>query len=297
MNQTAAPPIALDHLDHLWLQVAGTLCNYTCAHCFISCSPKNHSLGMLSRAAVQQVLEQSTAVGVKEYYFTGGEPFLNPEMVEILIDTLAYGPASVLTNASVLKDDWLARLALAEAESLYSLEFRVSLDGFSAETNDPVRGKGTFARTVRGIQQLVAHGFLPIITAARVWPLEQEAETVAGFVRVLREVGYTRPRLKILPTLQLGAEQQRTRGYAADERVTCEMLEGYEVAQLLCSYSRIVSDRGVHVCPILVDTPDARLGDTLQDALQSYTLQHGACYTCYQHGALCANPSSGNGRL
>lgn len=288
-----APPwVALSHLDQLWFQVAGTLCNLTCHHCFISCSPKNRNFGYLSLDEVKARLAESVELGVKEYYFTGGEPFLNPEMTEILEATLAYGPATVLTNGTVLKDDWLRRLAAAEQQSRYSLEFRVSLDGFSAATNDPIRGDGTFDRAMRGVQKLVEFGFLPIITAARTWPLEEEQRVVAEFCDMLRGVGYDRPRLKILPTLQLGAEEERTHGYRDTERVDRQMMEGYDASQLVCEHSRIVTDRGVHVCPILIDSPDSLLGDSLADGNRPYQIKHGACYTCYQYGAICSNASS-----
>src|SRR5947209_2862401 len=158
------PAVPLRHLDDLWFQVAGTLCNLTCAHCFISCSPHNRRFGFLDRDTVHRFLQESVPLGVKEYYFTGGEPFLNPDMVGILELTLGYGPATVLTNGTVLKDEWLRRLARAEAASPYSLEFRVSIDGFTPQTNDPVRGPGTFDRALRGVRQLVSHGFLPIVT-------------------------------------------------------------------------------------------------------------------------------------
>src|SRR6516162_9198049 len=129
---TPAPSVPLAHLDDLWFQVAGTLCNLTCNHCFISCSPHNHAFGFLDLATVKKALDESIALGVKEYYFTGGEPFINPDMVAILELTLKYGPATVLTNGTVFKDEWLARLARAEAASAFSLEFRVSIDGFTA---------------------------------------------------------------------------------------------------------------------------------------------------------------------
>jgi molybdenum cofactor biosynthesis enzyme MoaA len=289
----AAPQVALAHLDHLWFQVGGTLCNLTCHHCFISCSPTNHSFGFVTLADVRRNLEDSVALGVKEYYFTGGEPFLNREMTAILVETLRYGPATVLTNATVLRDEWLAELAEAEANSPYSLEFRVSIDGFSPATNDPIRGEGTFERAMRGVRKLVEHRFLPIITAARTWAEADEDAVVAGFVSMLRAAGYERPRLKVLPTLRLGAEETRTGGYDRQERVTAEMLAGYDQSQLICEHSRIVTDRGVYVCPILIDSPEARLGDALTEALGPYPLRHGACFTCYQHGAICSNPSSG----
>jgi AdoMet-dependent heme synthase len=287
-----APLVDLSSLDHLWFQVTGTLCNLTCHHCFISCSPKNDRFGYLSFDEVKRCLEESRALGVKEYYYTGGEPFLHPHLVPMLIETLRYGPATVLTNGTVLKDEWLTALAAAERESLYSLEFRVSIDGFSADTNDPIRGAGTFERAMTGVRRLVEHGFLPIVTAARVWPDEAEAEVVGQFIEMLRARGYTRPRLKILPTLRIGAEANRTHGYSNDERVDVRMMDGFDVSQLICEHSRIVTDRGVYVCPILIESPDARLGNTLTDALGPYPLRHGACFTCYQYGAICSNPSA-----
>jgi molybdenum cofactor biosynthesis enzyme MoaA len=229
---------------------------------------------------------------VKEYYFTGGEPFLHPDMVAILVETLTYGPATVLTNGTVLKDAWLQELAAAEERSRYSLEFRVSIDGFSPVTNDPIRGEGTFDRAMQGIVKLARAGFLPIITAARTWPEGQDGEIVGRFVEVLRAAGCERPRLKILPTLHIGAEAARTHGYDALDRVDDTMLAGYDQSQLICEHSRIVTDRGVYVCPILIESADARMSDSLADALSPFAIGHGACFTCYQYGAICSNPSS-----
>jgi AdoMet-dependent heme synthase len=291
---TPAPEVPIAHLDHLWFQVGGTLCNFECRHCFISCSPHNHSFGFLDLESVRRALDESVRLGVKEYYFTGGEPFLNRDMVPILELTLRYGPATVLTNGTVFKEEWLDRLARADAVSPYSLEFRVSIDGFTAATNDPVRGPGTFDRALHGVRQLVAHGFLPIITATRTSDGQDDGELFRGFVRLLRDNGYDRPRIKVLPTLRIGAEQDRQRGYRDEECVTPEMMDGFDQGQLICHHSRIVTDRGVYVCPILIEAPDARLGDTLGEAMKPYALRHHACYTCYQYGALCANPSSGD---
>lgn len=287
-----APLVHLWHLDELWFQVAGTLCNLTCAHCFISCSPHNHSFGFLSLETVGQALEESVALGVKEYYFTGGEPFLNPDMTAILELTLHYGPATVLTNGTVFREEWLRRLAEADAASPYSLEFRVSIDGFTPETNDLIRGAGTFERAMRGVRQLLAHGFLPIITVSRTRDEDDDGELFRGFVEMLRSNGYDRPRVKILPTLRLGAEATRQRGYREDERITAEMMEGFDPGHLLCDHSRIVTDRGVFVCPILIESPDARLGATLGESQGPIALRHRACFTCYQYGTLCANPST-----
>lgn len=286
------PRVELRSLDELWFQVAGTLCNLQCTHCFISCSPHNDSFGYLSLEKVDEMLDESLSWGVKEYYFTGGEPFLNRELVPILELTLKYGPATVLTNGTVLKPEWLDRLRTAEAASLYSLEFRVSIDGPTPEVNDPIRGPGTFARAMRGVAMLSEFGFLPIITITRTWEDHEDSDILRRFREVLGRHGCDRPRLKILPRLKIGAEANRTAGYHQLERVTAEMMEGYDQSQLICNHSRVVTDRGVYVCPILLESPDARLGSTLEEANRSFPLTHGACFTCYLYGAICTNPSA-----
>ena len=286
------PLVPLAHLDDLWFQVAGTLCNLTCHHCFISCSPHNHSFGFLDLDTVQRYLDESVALGVKEYYFTGGEPFLNRDMVPILELTLQYGPATVLTNGTVLKRELLERLRHVEAASPYSLEFRVSMDGYCAAENDAVRGAGTFERILAGVRMLLDHDFLPILTVTRTTDGQDDGELFEAFVRLLKDLGYARPRIKILPTLRIGAETQRQRGYYDDERVMPAMMDGYDQNLLVCSHSRMVTDRGVYVCPILIEAADAKLGTTLAEAQRPFAITHQACYTCYQHGALCSNASS-----
>ena len=286
------PVVELNSLDELWFQVSGTLCNLECSHCFISCSPHNDSFGYLSLATVEQMLAESVAWGVKEYYFTGGEPFLNREIVPILERTLEFGPATVLTNGTVLQAEWLSRLAAAQENSTYTLEFRVSIDGPTAELNDVIRGPRAFDRAMQGIGRLVAHGFLPIITMTRTWDEADDANILGRFRDALVEQGCDQPRLKILPRLLIGAEVDRTEGYDQFDRITSAMMDGYDTGQLICSHSRVVTDRGVYVCPILLDEPAARLGDNLADATGSFPLSHGACYTCYQYGAICTNPSA-----
>src|SRR6516162_2808812 len=188
-----APSVRLAHLDDLWFQVGGTLCNLECTHCFISCGPHNRRFGFLDLETVRRALDESVPLGVKEYYFTGGEPFLNRDMPAILELTLQYGPATVLTNGTVLQNEWLRRLRVAEDASRYSLEFRVSMDGFTAEENDPVRGAGTFERILQGVRMLLGHDFLPILTVTRTCDDQDDGELFAGFVALLKRNGYTRP--------------------------------------------------------------------------------------------------------
>ncbi|MDX1568538.1 MAG: radical SAM protein, partial [Longimicrobiales bacterium] len=285
----------LQALDQLWFQVSGTVCNLRCTHCFISCSPENDSFWFMTREQVRDALAESVELGVKEYYFTGGEPFMNKDLIGILEDTLELGPATVLTNATLLPSRTVNALERLAGGSPYSLELRVSLDGVTAEMNDEIRGEGSFQRAMEGVERLVAAGFLPIITCMRTWE-DSETERILGdFRELLAGIGYDRARLKILPPLRIGAEAQRTHGYDETERVTHEMLHGFDLSELLCTKARLVTADGVYCCPILLETPSARLADTVAEAAsRPAELSEQACYTCYVSGSICSNmPSSG----
>ncbi len=288
-DPASAPQVALRSLDVLWIQVTGTLCNIQCSHCFISCGPANHDLEIMPRAQIQDYLREALELGVKEYYFTGGEPFLHREMVEILEDALQQGDVTVLTNGMLLKEATVARLKAINATSPHSLTCRVSIDGFDAETNDAIRGPGAFDQALEGLLRLSKAGFVPIVTATRTWPCDQETRVVENFNRALARVGIQKVVLKILPNLKIGREAKRDRAYAGQERVTQEMLCGYDTSNLVCSHARVVTDRGVRVCPILVGAEDATMGQTLKESLGAYPLRHRVCHTCWSHGAICSN--------
>ena len=279
------PHVPLLSLDTLWFQVAGTICNITCTHCFISCSPQNHSHEMLSLADVETRLAEARHLGVREYYFTGGEPFLNRDMIPILAATLRQGPATVLTNGMLLRKEICGQLRELADGSEYSLDIRVSLDGFDAATHDAIRGAGVWDRVMIGLRNLAEVGINPSITVTEAADGIATSEGRARFLDVIRSFGFTKPRLKVLPLFRIGAEAARTRAYADWERVA-ELGEA-DAAVLQCSSCRMVTSKGVYVCPILIDSDDARMGESIAETLRPFPLAHGACHTCWVTGRSC----------
>jgi molybdenum cofactor biosynthesis enzyme MoaA len=281
------PSVPLLALDTLWFQVAGTICNIECTHCFISCSPKNHSHGMLSLADVEMRLAEARELGVREYYFTGGEPFMNRDMLAILRATLRQGPATVLTNGMLLRKDVCRQLRELFDESEYSLDLRVSLDGFDAASHDAIRGVGVWERVMIGLRNLAEVGLDPVITVTTAADGVASAEGRARFLEIIRGFGFAKPRLKVLPLFRIGAEETRSRAYEDWERLTTETLTDGEASVLQCSSCRMVTSKGVFVCPILIEEPRARMGDTLGETLRPFGLEYGACHTCWVDGVTC----------
>ncbi|HET7436365.1 MAG TPA: radical SAM protein [Thermoanaerobaculia bacterium] len=281
------PHVPLQALDTLWFQVAGTICNIECTHCFISCSPKNHSHEMLTLADVQRRLDEARELGVREYYFTGGEPFMNRDMLPILEATLKQGPATVLTNGMLLRPEVCRRLRELFDASEYSLDIRVSLDGFDAESHDAIRGKGVWDRVMWGLRNLADAGINPVITVTTAAEGVASAEGRARFLEIIRGFGFDKPRLKVLSLFHIGAEETRTRAYESWERLTRDELNETEAATLQCSSCRMITSKGVYVCPILIEEPEARMGETLAETLRAFPLKYGACHTCWVDGVTC----------
>jgi molybdenum cofactor biosynthesis enzyme MoaA len=281
------PEVPMLALDTLWFQVAGTVCNIACTHCFISCSPKNHSHEMMTLAEIESRLAEARTLGVREYYFTGGEPFLNRDMLPILRATLHQGPANVLTNGMLLRKEVCAQLRQIADESEYSLDIRVSLDGFDRETHDAIRGKGVWDRVMIGLRNLAEAQFEPVITVTTAADGVGSGEGRIRFLELIRSFGFRKPRLKVLSLFRIGAEETRTRAYDDFERLSRDTMSESDAETLQCSSCRMVTSKGVYVCPILIETPEARMGEQLAETLHAFPLKYGACHTCWVDGVSC----------
>lgn len=277
-------------LETLWLQIGGTLCNLSCTHCFISCGPKNHSHPMMSLQEVRQILEEAHTLGTKEYYITGGEVFLNPEILEILSAILEYGPLGILTNGTLITSEKAEKLWAIQDQRPHPMQFRISMESFDEVDNNKIRGNNSYRLALAGVRNLAKYGFSPILTVTRTWDEEQDLEMEKKFQDLLRENGVSQPRVKILPGFLIGRLADNMRPYAEDEKVSEKCFENYDIASLQCATSRMATNKGVYVCPILVDHEQARMGQTLKETLRPYPLAHSACYTCRVTGMTCKNP-------
>jgi sulfatase maturation enzyme AslB (radical SAM superfamily) len=289
------PPIASDEaaelplaaLDTVWIQLTGTLCNIACRHCFITCGPMEDRVRMMPRAEVGAALDEARTLGVKEIYFTGGEPMLHPEFLAVLADALEVAPTSFLSNGILIDRDAATRLRALFDRARYSLDCRVSLDGMSPAENDPVRGRGTFAQVVAGLTELARVGLAPVVTVVEHAAGLAAAERRVEFLAFLRQLGLERPRVKFLPLLRIGREVRRTHGYGAEDYVRAGALDGPTTEALQCRSCRLVTADGVWTCPLLLDEPEARVGATLAEASRPIRLRWAACSTCVQEGLQC----------
>jgi AdoMet-dependent heme synthase len=274
-------------LSALWIQITGTWCNLACTHCINASGPDEPWLKPIAPEVARAAIREADELGAKEIYFTGGEPFLHGEILELLADALAVAPTTVLTNGTLIDDAMADRLAALARRSLYSLEIRVSLDDTDREKNDGVRGAGVFDKALAAVQLLHQRGLLPIVTATEI--TSHEHAGAGGMYERFRDFliarGVEKPRVKIMPVFALGRS-----GRDGGRRLTEEDLEGFDRGTLQCSESRVVADGGVYACPILAGLPGAKLSDgDLEASFRDAPLYHPSCVTCHETGMTCKN--------
>jgi uncharacterized Fe-S cluster-containing radical SAM superfamily protein len=283
----SAPQAPLLRLSTLWIQITGTWCNLECTHCLNSSGPRDPWLRPLDADTVRRAIRDAEDLGVKEIYFTGGEPFLHREIMALLAAALAVAPTTVLTNGTMITASGADALAGLAAAAAYSLEIRVSLDDVDRERNDAVRGQGAWAKAVEAIRLLDSRGLLPIVTATEILASgPAQVGLYQRFREFLGSIGIEKPRVKIMPVLPLG----RMVGRATSALLTEADFAGPDRSHLQCSEARVVAHGGVYACPILAGLPGARLSTgSLVDALRPAPLYHAACVTCHETGMSCRN--------
>lgn len=245
---------------------------------------------MLQIEVIRQYLNEGTVLGAREFYFTGGEPFLHPQVTDIVKLALDYGPTTVLSNGTLITGDIAQTLSRISCQSKYTLELRISLESYEENENDRIRGKGSFKGAIKGIRALQQAGFSPIITTAEWSKYGILNEGTEENIRSLFNF-FTMPevRLKRLPLVLLGRCSELIRPYQASERVTGRCFDGYPMDNLQCTTSRIVTDKGVFVCPVLINDPKAWMGCSLKESMRPYVMESPACYTCRTSGLICKN--------
>ena len=148
-------------LKEFWVHLLQT-CNLSCSHCLVSSSPKGEKGQNLE--FLLSVIEQAYELGVRRFYFTGGEPFVRKDIFELIryVTEDKKSELIIMTNATLMGSEKLEALKLCSRERL---KFQVSLDGTTPEVNDPIRGKGVFRQASEGLKSLSALGFDSSLTA------------------------------------------------------------------------------------------------------------------------------------
>ena len=288
--------VALSDPQTLWFNT-GTLCNIACVNCYIESSPTNDSLVYITADEVEAYLDQLIARnwGVREIAFTGGEPFMNPEMIDILRVSLEAGyEVLVLTNAMapMMRPRVQEGLLALEQDFPGKMVMRVSLDHHNADEHDSMRGKHAFEKALIGMDWLRDNGFRLAVAGRTIWG-ETEAEARAGYGALFAARGYAidpaHPGETVLfPEMDMTVE-------VPEITTACWGILNKSPEAMMCASSRMVVKRKgaaaptVLACTLLPYTEEFELGRTLEEAERAVMLNHPHCAKfCVLGGASCS---------
>lgn len=277
--------VSLERLETLWFNT-GTLCNLECNSCYIESSPTNDALAYLTLAEVETYLDEAGKLGVREIGFTGGEPFMNRDMVAMITASLKRGfEVLVLTNG--MRPMWRFKSAL-QPLAKERLTIRLSLDHYTRRFHEEERGAGSWEKAIDGLCWLSDTGF-QVAVAGRILPGEQEAVARNGYARLFKTLN-----VKVEAGLVLFPEMDESADVPEISQ-DCWAKLGVSPSAPMCASSRMVvkarGDARPHVvaCTLLPYDPRFALGASLSHAAGPVPLNHPHCARfCVLGGASCS---------
>jgi MoaA/NifB/PqqE/SkfB family radical SAM enzyme len=286
--------VALRGLDTLWFNT-GSLCNLTCANCYIESSPRNDRLIWLDVEDVRVYLDEieRESLPTRLIGFTGGEPFMNRGIIEMLDSVLTRGfPALVLTNAMLPMRKLRTKLLDLRDRFADSLRIRVSLDHHTQSVHETERGRRSWAPTIEGLVWLAHNGFEPDV-AGRYFTSETEYELRAGYARLFADLGiaidaHDHVRLMLFPEMDPSRD-------VPEITTACWDILNKSPDDVMCASARMVVKRKdaaaptILACTLLPYDSRFELGHTLREASGPVALNHPYCASfCVLGGAACS---------
>ena len=280
----------------LWFNT-GTLCNITCVNCYIESSPDNDRLVYMNASEVSEYLDQITERNwpVTEIAFTGGEPFMNSDIIALIRTPLKRGyEVLVLTNAMrpMMRKRVQSGLLELLAEFGERLTLRISLDHFKKDMHDAERGIGSYDITLEGMRWLRDNGF-QMALAGRSGFGNDDTSSREEYAKLFKSEGFSIDAFDPATTV-LFPEMDET-VEVPEITTACWGILNKSPNDVMCATSRMVVKRkgadqpAVLACTLLPYSPEFELGKSLADAEKDVKLNHRHCAKfCVLGGASCS---------
>lgn len=281
-------------LRALWVNT-GTLCNITCAHCYIESSPRNDRLAYFRLADLTGYLDEIAAQGwqTSEIGFIGGEPFMNPDILAMIEAALGRG-FSVLVLTNAMRPMRRHEAALVDLRRRFGgqLALRVSLDHPTPARHDEERGAGGFAATLAGLKWLSENEFSLHVAGRGLWgdaPSEMRRAFGALFAREGISIDpQDEQQLVLFPEMDATAA-------VPEITESCWDILHVSPRAMMCASSRMAVRRrdsaspAVVACTLLPYDPAFEMGASLAQAARTVKLNHPHCAKfCVLGGGSCS---------
>ena len=279
------------NIKTLWFNT-GTLCNIECRNCYIESSPKNDSLAYLTFEEVKSFIDEAVDknLGTNEIGFTGGEPFMNKDIMK-MIDYSLRKRLKVLVLSNAMKP-MLNRTKELIKLNHPNLIVRVSIDHYEKEKHEEIRGKNTYDVMLQGLKWLNENKFNYSLATRLLWN-EKEEDLRKNFGTFIKNNDLR---------LDTNSPKELVTFAEMDEKIdtpeittSCWDILNKDPNDVMCSWSRMVvrkknsKNPSVIACTLLPYADEFDLGETLTNSLQKIYLNHKHCSKfCVLGGSSCS---------
>ncbi|MDC0899182.1 radical SAM protein [Candidatus Pelagibacter sp.] len=279
------------NIKTLWFNT-GTLCNIECRNCYIESSPKNDSLAYLTFVEVKSFIDEAVDknLGTNEIGFTGGEPFMNKDIMKMIDYSLRKG-FKVLVLSNAMKP-MLNRTKELIKLNHSNLTIRVSIDHYEKEKHEEIRGKNTYDVMLKGLKWLNENNFNYTLATRLLWN-EKEEDLRKNFGTFIKNNNLR---------LDTNSPKDLVTFAEMDEKIdtpeittSCWDILNKDPNDIMCSWSRMVvrkknsKNPSVIACTLLPYANEFDLGETLTNSLQKIYLNHKHCSKfCVLGGSSCS---------
>ncbi|MCL1077743.1 radical SAM protein [Parashewanella spongiae] len=277
-------------LNELWFHT-GTKCNLECDFCLEGSSPSDKRLQTPKFDEIKPYIDEALTLGVEQFSFTGGEPFLAKDIVDILDYASKFKPCIVLTNGTDPLFKRIESLKTLQAKNQHAISFRISIDSPIEAEHDNGRGTGNFAKAFIGMRLLHNNGFN--VSLARHMSKGENTTLVDKQYQDLFELNGLPFDTHIvafpdfLPPGSLPSVPHIT--------TTCMTSYQTEVQRknYMCATSKMIIKKNgqmqVYACTLVDDDEDYFQAITLVESMtKQVNLKHHRCYSCFAFGASCS---------
>lgn len=284
-------------LKTLWFNT-GTLCNLSCENCYIESTPKNDRLSYITLQDVALYLDEikENKMQTQEVGFTGGEPFMNPEIIPILKECLEREfKVLVLTNAMRPMEKCAEDLIKLNKKHKENLTIRVSIDHYNPVYHEQERGKNTWNPTIKGLKWLSDNDFTIDVAGRTRWEKENSNDNNLrdGYAELFKKHdikldAYNEKKLVLFPEMDMQKD-------VPEITEKCWPILDVSSKDIMCSHSRMVvknkNDKhpNVQACTLLAYEKEFNMGKTLLESAKKTLLNHPHCAKfCVLGGGACS---------
>lgn len=261
-----APVSQLKELNNLFIELTEKNCNQRCKHCYIDFPMTKNVKDFISVDKVKQSLDQTMDEKIECIYLMGAEPMTHPDFNTILRLCLKHANVCIFTNGSFINEKKARFLKKVEDENEHEIIFKLSADHFDEIKSDDLRGRGAFRQVLHAIKSLIKYDFNPIICITNYYN-EDKKVLVSEFKKVCNNIGF----------------EAQDHNFKINEYYNkYKPISDYkgEFKNLDCQSGRVLTQKGVYVCPFLANDHRGRMGADFTDYGKKMYLETDFCATC-----------------